>query len=406
MTPDLGGAPTREGRRPQVVIAGLGDTGVLVAAHLGRRVDVVGVSTKTALVSGQELGNRLADPEHWRQNFLIPLPSFRRLDRVLTLHGRITAVDADRSEVHVDLADGRTAVAPYDVLVIASGVTNGFWRQDRVEALDAVEGGMAEIAAQIDAADSLAVVGGGATGVSAAANLARRHPAKEIHLFFSQDEPLPGYHPKVRRRIVAELGRAGVHLHPGHRAVIPSGFRADRLTTGAVEWSTGQEPFEAGRTLWAVGAVRPNTGFLPPDMLDERGFVRVDEHLRVPGHPNVFAVGDVAASDPNRSSARNWGYLLVAHNVRRLLRGREGRMRRYSAPPHRWGSVLGLQDDGMVVFQPDGRSFRVPRWAVQPLLFRFYMHAVMYGGLREPAGRAPLTSASASPSARTPPRAR
>ena len=370
-------------RRRQVVIAGLGDTGVLVAAHLGRRVDVVGVSTKTALVSGQELGNRLADPEHWRRNFLLPFPSFRRLDRVLTLHGRITSVDTERSEVHVDLADGRTAVAPYDVLVIASGVTNGFWRQNRVETLDAVEEGMAEIAAQIDEAASLAVVGGGATGVSVAANLARRHPAKDIHLFYGQDEPLPGYHPGVRRHIVRDLERAGVHLHPGHRAVVPEGFRADRLTTDPVEWSTGQAPFRAERTLWAVGDVRPNTDFLPPDMLDERGFVKVDEHLRVPGHPNVFAVGDVAASDPNRSSARNWGYLLVAHNVRRLLRGREDRMRRYSAPPHRWGSVLGLQDDGMVVFQPDGRSFRVPRWAVQPVLFRFYMHAVMYGGLRD-----------------------
>ena len=46
--------------RPRVVIAGLGDTGLLTARHLSRHVDVVGISTKPALVSGQELGMRLA----------------------------------------------------------------------------------------------------------------------------------------------------------------------------------------------------------------------------------------------------------------------------------------------------------------------------------------------------------
>ena len=34
--------------------------------------------------------------------------------------------------------------------------------------------------------------------------------------------------------------------------------------------------------------------FLPPEVLDRDGFVLVDERLRVPGHPEVFAVGDVA----------------------------------------------------------------------------------------------------------------
>jgi NADH dehydrogenase FAD-containing subunit len=365
-----------------VVVVGLGDTGVLVAVHLGRRFEVTGVATKPALVSGQELGNRLADPERWRRNYLIPFPRFRRLERVRTLHGMVTAVDTARSEVHVHLADGSDVVEPYDVLVVAAGVTNGFWRQNRVEGMDAVEEGLAAVAERIDGARSLAIVGGGATGVSVAANLARAHPDKDIHLFFSRDEPLPGYHPKVRRAIVGELRGAGVHLHPGHRAAIPEGD-TDRLTTDAVQWSSGQPPFEADLVLWAVGDVRPNSGFLPPDMLDGRGFVRADEHLRVPGHPNVFAVGDIAASDPHRSSARNWGWFVVAHNVRVLARGR-GRMRRFTAPRNRWGSVLGLQPDGLVVHQPNGRSHRVPRWAVQPLLYSGFVNTVLYGGLRRP----------------------
>ncbi len=373
-------------RRPRVLVAGLGDTGVLVASHLGRNVDVVGVSTRPALVSGQELGNRLADPEHWRRNFFLPLERFKRLDRVRLLHGRIDRLDTIRSQAHVSRAGGGKTIVPYDVLVVATGVTNGFWRHDRVEDLDAIEADLGAVTSQLDAARSLAIVGGGATGVSAAASLARRHPDQQVHLFFGPDEPLPGYHPSVRSRIAKALRDAGVHLHPGHRAALPDGFAGDRLTTDPITWSTGQPPFDADLVLWAVGQVRPHTDFLPADMLDEHGFVQVDEHLRVPGHPNVFAVGDVAASDPNRSSARNWGYLLVAHNVKAHLRGRGARMWPYRAPPNRWGSILGLQDDGMMVFQPDGKAFRVPCWAVQPLLFDLWMQVILYGGLRRPPG--------------------
>jgi NADH dehydrogenase FAD-containing subunit len=368
--------------RPRVVVAGMGDTGILVATHLSRSCAVVGIGTRPALVSGQELGNRLANPEHWRRNFLVPFERFRRLDGVRAVHGSITRVDTDDRQVHVATADGRRLIIPYDLLVVASGVSNGFWRQNHVEGLDAVDDGLAAVAEQIGRAGSVAVVGGGATGVSAAANLARRHPDKAIHLFHGQDEPLPGYHPRVRRDIVRQLTAAGVQLHPGHRARVPDGFVADRLTTEPIEWSTGQEPFTADLVLWAIGAVRPNTDFLPADLLDDDGFVRVDEHLRVPGHPDVLAIGDVAASDPNRCSARNWGYRVVAHNVKAIACGREDRLKRFQAPENRWGSVLGLQDDGMVVYQPNGASFRVPRWAVQPLLFDLFTNVIMYGGLR------------------------
>jgi hypothetical protein len=44
----------------RVVIAGLGDAGVLAAIRLARWADVIGISAKPGLVSGQELGIRLA----------------------------------------------------------------------------------------------------------------------------------------------------------------------------------------------------------------------------------------------------------------------------------------------------------------------------------------------------------
>ena len=367
--------------RPRVVVAGLGDAGVLVATRLARSCEVVGISTRPALVSGQELGNRLTNPERWRRSYLVPYRRFRRLDKARTLHGRITSVDLAAAAVHVEGADGTALVEPYDVLVIATGASNGFWRHDRVEDLGAIDANLAAVTAQLDAAATIAVVGGGATGVGVAANLARRGGA-DVHLFHSGNEPLPGYHPKVRRWITGELRNDGVVVHADHRALTPEGFAGDQLTTDPVAWSTGQPPFQADVTLWAVGGVRPHSTFLPTEILDDAGFVKVDEYLRVPGHPNVFAVGDVAASDPHRSSARNWGYRVVVANIQALVRGGDKGLKRYSAPEYRWGSIVGLQDDGLTVVQPDGKRFRIPRWIAEPLLLRVFVTRFLYGGLR------------------------
>lgn len=367
----------------RVVIAGLGDTGLLVAIHLGAGFNVVGISTKPCLVSGQELGTRLTQPDTWKQDYLMPFGRYRKLDGTRIVQGRIVELDTAKREVRIALPDGQTQTEPYDVAVISSGVTNGFWRNDAVQDEVRIEAGIRDAASEIANAKTLAVVGGGATGASVAVNVKERYPGKAVHFFFSGPQPLPGYHPKVRDRVERELVRLGVVLHPEHRAVIPDDFDCDRFTSEPVSWSTGQPPFEGGLTLWAVGRMRPNSSFVPADMLDEAGFVRVDEHLRVQGYEDVFAVGDIAASDPNRSSARNFGYRLVAHNIRATLSGKPRAMKRYTATPYRWGSVLGVQRDGMRVFQPNGRSVRFPVWAVRKLIFPVAVGA-LYRGIRSP----------------------
>ena len=119
--------------RPRVLVAGLGDTGVLTAIHLTRHVDVVGVSAKPALVSGQELGRRLAHPDDWARDYRIGFDRFRGLDRIRTVHGSMTGVDLDERAVSVVLADGSSGIEPYDALVISTGVTNGFWRRPTLQ---------------------------------------------------------------------------------------------------------------------------------------------------------------------------------------------------------------------------------------------------------------------------------
>ncbi|MFM8858362.1 MAG: FAD-dependent oxidoreductase [Actinomycetota bacterium] len=370
---------------PTVVVAGLGDTGILVATRLARTCRVVAVTTRPALVSGQELGMRLANPEQWRRHYFVPTDRFRRLDAVDVRLGRVSSVDLENSTVRVQSVDGDVDEVRYDAFVIATGVSNGFWRHDRVENLETVGSQIADSSQMLASAKVIAVIGGGATGVSVADNLARTG-SHDVHLFHSGNEILPEHRSSARRWATRSLDRDGVTIHLDHRAVLPDDRAPESITSGTISWSTGQPPFEADAVVWAVGSVRPHTGFLPSEILDDRGFVRVNRHLRSAGHENVFAIGDVAASDPLRSSARNWGHRVVVANVRSVLRGRASR-RRFRAPKYRWGSIIGLQPEGLTVAMKTGGRMRIPRPLAEPLLYGAFVTRGLYGGLRNDSSK-------------------
>lgn len=367
--------------RKRVVVAGLGDAGVLAAIRLSRDTDVVGISTKPALVSGQELGVRLSRPHDWARDYWIPFDRFRRLDRVRTVQATLTGVDLGARIVFGRGQDGATIAEPYDALVISTGVSNGFWRQPTLQSAAEIGAGLRAAHDRLAAAESVIVVGGGAAAVSSALNMATTWPDKRIDLYFPGESALQEYHPRTWRRIRARLSGLGVGVHPGHRAVIGEGFAGDELTGEPVRWSTGQPPADADAVLWAVGRVRPNTGWLPPELLDERGFVRVTPDLRVPGQRGVFALGDVAATDPLRSSARNRGDALVARNVLAEFAGRP--LRTYRAPTRRWGSLVGIQPNGLEVFLPSGHAFRFPSWSVERVVMPWFVRWGMYRGVRQ-----------------------
>lgn len=364
----------------RVLVAGLGDSGLLTAIHLARHVDVVGVSSQPALVSGQELGLRLTRPERWARDYLVPFDRYRRLDRARTVHGTLTGLSLADRAVGVLLPDGTATTEPYDVLVISTGVTNGFWRRPDLRTADEVDASLRAAHDQLAAAGSITVIGGGAASVSTAANLALTWPDKRVGLYFPGERALPHHHPGVWQRVARVLTSRGVTLHPGHRAVVPDGFDCDEITDGPVRWSTGQEPTAADATVWVIGRVRPNTGWLPPELLDDDGFVRVTPELRVPGHDEVFAIGDVAASDPLRSTARNRADRLLARNIRAHLAGRP--LASFTAPRNRWGSVMGPQPDGLTVFAPNGRGFRFPGWSIDSVLQPWIVERGIYQGVR------------------------
>jgi NADH dehydrogenase FAD-containing subunit len=323
---------------------------------------------------------RLARPDDWAREYLVGFDRYRKLDGVRTVHGTLTELSLADRVVGVRLADGSTRAEPYDVLVIATGVTNGFWRRPDLQSDKEVDAALRAAHDQLAAAESINVIGGGAAAVSAAANLALRWPRTRVALYYPGERALPQHHGRVWATVSGILVERGVSLHPGHRAVVPPGFDLDRITSDPVAFSTGQPRAAADATLWTIGRVRPNTDWLPDALLDEQGFVRVSPDLTVTGAPGAFAIGDVAATDPLRGSARNRADRLLASNIRRQLAGRA--LRDYRAHRRRWGSVLGFQPDGLRVFTPSGWSFRFPAWSIQTVLQPWIVRRGIYGGVR------------------------
>ena len=142
--------------------------------------------------------------------------------------------------------------------------------------------------------------------------------------------------------------------------------------TPSVAWSTGG--------CWAIGRANPNTAWVPPEILDEDGYVRAGLDLAVPGADGVFAIGDVAATDPQRSSARNFTFKLLARNIRAHLEGKP--LKTFDPPARRWGSVTGYQDNGLVVFTPKGQSFRIPRLPADRMVRARVVDRGYYRGVR------------------------
>ena len=208
-----------------MVIAGLGDSGVLTAIKLAKHADVVGISTKPGLVSGQELGWRLSRPGDWARHNWISFDKFRGLDRVRTVQGSLTGVDLAARKVFLERPDGTADAEPYDALVISTGVTNGFWRRPNLQSADEIANGLRAAHDRLAAAESVAVIGGGAAAVSSAANVARTWPGKRVGLYFPGERALVHHHTRVWERVRRRLVEFGVELYPGHRGGDPGRLR-------------------------------------------------------------------------------------------------------------------------------------------------------------------------------------
>jgi NADH dehydrogenase FAD-containing subunit len=146
---------------------------------------------------------------------------------------------------------------------------------------------------RIGAAKSIVVAGAGATGVELAGELGQEYAVtgkKEITLVADQELPFESkYRRDVREAAKKELERLKVKVITSAKVTSPAGDNSKTLTLTKPDGTTST--LQADLLIPTFGLV-PNTSFLPPSMLDARGFVKQTTYLRAEGHDDIFVVGD------------------------------------------------------------------------------------------------------------------
>jgi selenide, water dikinase len=164
---------------------------------------------------------------------------------------------------------------------------------------------------------TIGVVGGGAAGVEMVLALQQRLGRNFGHcfnLFEARPEILPSLNIVARRKIRQSLSRAGVIAYTGRRIKTATG--------SGIVFEDGAE-FSLDITVWATGASAPTWLKETQLAINQKGFVRVDRHLRSTSHMTVFAAGDIAAIDgldlPRAGVHAVRQGVVLAENLRRAL---------------------------------------------------------------------------------------
>lgn len=226
--------------------------------------------------------------------------------------GTVNAIDKENSSVHLECG----MQFPFDTLVIATGARHCYFGNNHWEALapglktlnDAtvirekilMAFEQAERAATHAEAKSFlrfAIVGAGPTGVELAGSLAEiafktitkrftkiRPDQAKIFLIEGAPHILPGFPEDLSLRAKQDLEKLGVTVLTNQKVT-------DITKEGVI---IGTELLPAPTVLWAAG--NEVSGFLKSlnTPLDRQGRVIVDKDLSIPGHPNIFAIGDAA----------------------------------------------------------------------------------------------------------------
>ena len=127
--------------RKRLVFIGLGDAALYTISQLydlkHRAFDIVAVTPRPALDSGQDLGLRLTNLDLMRKYAkMAEYSQLPQLDAVTIVHGLVTAVDDERKTIMIQRADGTSYEEAYDALVVATGVRNSFWQPNTISALE------------------------------------------------------------------------------------------------------------------------------------------------------------------------------------------------------------------------------------------------------------------------------
>jgi NADH:ubiquinone reductase (H+-translocating) len=268
--------------------------------------------------------------------------------------GEAVSVDAERRSLI--LSDG---AVPYDTLLVATGARNQYFGHEAAwepiaPGLKSIEDATRirqKILYAFEAAEretdparrrawlTFVIVGAGATGVELAGALAEiardtlRHDFRSIHPEESQillldgaTRVLPVFPDSLSDAAERSLNRLGVRSRTGVKV---TAIDAAGVTITSPK---GEERIEARTVLWAAGvAISSFIGALAQASAaprDKMGRIRVEPDLTVPGHPEIFVVGDAACLEWNGSPLPGVAPVAMqqgryaAHAILERLRGR------------------------------------------------------------------------------------
>jgi NADH dehydrogenase FAD-containing subunit len=331
--------------RPSVLVVGGGYGGINVAKQLDDVADVTLVDPTEAFVHNIAAWRVLVEPELIDRIFL---PYDRLLANGHFVRDRAVAVDGRR----VTLASGDVLEPEY--LVLATGSSYPF--PAKIEEPDVGSARLRLRAAHeaLLGADRALIVGAGPSGLELAGEIKAFYPDKHVTIVDAAGDILAGpYDQALRDELRRQLDELGVELELGHALTeLPS---TPPATLGPIRIAT-EDGNELVADIWfrAFG-VRPHSEYLDggslSDRRDDRGYLRVDEQLRVAGETNVFAVGDLADADRDMAAIAGRQAGVVAGNIRALITG-EGELVAWETMPPLIAIPLG--PEGGAGFIGDG----------------------------------------------------
>jgi len=335
--------------RGGVLVVGGGFAGGYVARLLGRRGATIVSPENFMLYTPMlpEAASGTLEPRHT----VVPLRQM--CPQAELLLGRVAAIDEAQRTARVETKDAGSFEVRYEQLVLALGAVprtfpipglaeNAVGFKDLADAIQLrnrilreLEAADAQVESEPDPAHlGFVFVGAGYAGVEALAELAdlvgdalRWYPRLQTAgqrwvLVDAAPKILPEIPPRLGEYAAKELARRGVEIHvgttlesyDGREAVLSNG---ERIPAHTLVWTAG---VKANPLVEVFG--------MP---LEERGRVRVDEHLRVEGRERVWALGDCAAV-PNRATPGRFDPPTCQHalrQARRLAKNLQGELAPY-----------------------------------------------------------------------------
>ena len=301
--------------RPSVVVLGGGYGGINAAKALDDVADVTLVDPTEAFVHNVAAWRSLVEPE-WLDRIFLPYEHL--LAHGHFLRDRAVGVDGRR----VRLASGH--VLEPDYLVLSTGSSYPFPAKTEAPDIASARSRFRAAHEALLSADRALIIGAGPAGLELAGEIKAFFPEKQVTIADITPDILNGpYDQALRDELRRQLDALGVELRLGVALKeLPS---APPATLAPISIAT-EHGDELVADIWfrAFG-VQAHSEYLEggslDDRRDDRGYVRVDEHLRVIGESRVFALGDVANADRDMAGIATAQAGVVASNIRTLIAG-------------------------------------------------------------------------------------